>query len=233
MNWSIRDRSNCDRVARAMRESILVTFVVAIAGLALADDSPPSKWDFDDAAVGQLPKDWTAAKSGDGEGSVWKIVKDADAPSGSQALAQTAASPGSMFNLCVADKVSLADVEITVSFKAVQGKIDQGGGLVWRYADPNNYYIARMNPLEDNYRLYKVVDGKRMQLATKEKLKAPAGEWHTLTVRMKGDRIECLLNGKQQLEAKDDTFTKPGKVGLWTKADAQTYFDSLRVGPPK
>ena len=36
-----------------------------------------------------------------------------------------------------------------------------------------------------------------------------------------------LLNGKKQLEAKDGTFAKPGKFGLRTKADAQTYFDSL------
>ncbi len=81
--------------------------------------------------------------------------------------------------------------------------------------------------LGDNVRLYKVVDGKRMQLATKEGLKAPAGEWHTLSIRMRGDAIECSLNGQQQLEAKDATFSKAGKIGLWTKADAQTNFDQL------
>jgi hypothetical protein len=44
---------------------------------------------------------------------------------------------------------------------------------------------------------------------------------------MKGDEIACLLDGKKQLEAKDDTFARAGKVGLWTKADAQTYFDDF------
>lgn len=68
-----------------------------------------------------------------------------------------------------------------------------------------------------------------MQLATKEGLEGPAGEWLTLAVRMKGDSIECSLNGKKQLEVKDDTFATPGKIGLWTKADAQTYFDSLNA----
>ena len=57
------------------------------------------------------------------------------------------------------------DVDLAVSFKAVAGKIDQGGGPVWRYKDAKNYYIARVNPLEDNYRLYKVVDGERIQFA--------------------------------------------------------------------
>src|SRR5205807_2813595 len=123
-------------------------------------------------------------------------------------LAQTTDDRNALFNLCVADEPSLKDVEAMVSFKAVKGQKDQGGGLVWRYQDANNYYVARINPLEDNYRFYKVVAGKRIQLATKEDLKAPAGQWHTLKVTMKGSDIECSLNGKQYLEAKDTTFTK-------------------------
>ncbi len=115
------------------------------------------------------------------------------------------------------------------AFKAVRGKIDQGGGLVWRYQDAKNYYVARMNPLESNYRVYKVVDGKRTQLGTKEDVKIPAGEWHVLKIEQTGEQIECWLDGKKYLEVKDDTFTKAGRVGLWTKADAQTRFDDLRM----
>jgi hypothetical protein len=115
----------------------------------------------------------------------------------------------------------------------VRGKTDQGGGLVWRYVDADNYYIARMNPLESNYRLYKVVNGKRTQLVTKEDLKVPVGQWHVLAVTMKGDQIECSLDGKKYLEAKDSTFPMAGKVGLWTKADAQTNFDDFSVAVPK
>ena len=74
------------------------------------------------------------------------------------------------------------EIEVRVAFKAVRGKKDQGGGIVWRYQDANNYYVARMNPLEDNYRVYQVVAGERIQLATKEDLKVPVGEWHTLKV---------------------------------------------------
>ena len=134
-----------------------------------------------------------------------------------------------MFNLCVARDTSFKDVALAVSFKAVKGNTDQGGGLVWRYLDANNYYVARMNPLEDNFRLFKVVNGKRLQIASKDSLEVPAGTWHKMTVTMKGDQIECTLNGKKYLEAKDGTFKKAGRVGLWTKADAQTYFDDLSV----
>ena len=72
-------------------------------------------------------------------------------------LAQTSAGPKALFSLCVADDTSFQNVEASVAFKAVQGKEDQGGGIVWRYQDANNYYVARMNPLEDNFRVYKVV----------------------------------------------------------------------------
>ena len=98
-----------------------------------------------------------------------------------------------------------------------------------RYQDNNNYYIARMNPLEDNFRVYKVVAGKRMQLQTREDLKVKAGEWRKLKIEMDGDHIQCYLDGEKYLDARDNTFPDAGKVGLWTKADAQTYFDELKI----
>jgi len=180
--------------------------------------------------VGKVAKGWTAAKTGKGEGSVWKVVADDTAPSKTgYVLAQTAEGPRPLFNLCVADDTNYKDVEVSVAMKAVAGKVDQGGGPVWRYQDADNYYIARYNPLETNYRLYKVVSGKRIQLATKEGLDQPAGKWITLKVEHEGDAIQCYLDGKKLLEAKDSAIQKPGKVGLWTKADAQSHFDNLEV----
>ena len=207
--------------------------ILLIAGVVTADEPKAITFDFKSDKIGSIPKGWSVAKTGKGEGSVWKVVEDKTAPKGSKVLAQTAASPSTVFNLCVVDEAAFSNVEVTVSFKAVKGNNDQGGGIVWRFADANNYYVVRFNPLEDNYRLYKVVDGKRIQLATKEGLKAPASEWHTLGIQMKGDAITCLLKGKKQLEAKDDTFTKAGKVGLWTKADAQTSFDDFQARESK
>ena len=179
--------------------------------------------------VGELPPGWFAAKTGEGPGSVWKVVEDATAPSGGKALAQTSAEgPKKLFNLCVAKKTSFRDLELTVAFKAVAGRIDQGGGLVWRYADANNYYVARMNPLENNYRVYKVVAGKRTQLATAD-MKIDAARWHTLRIVHVGKHIECYFDGRRYLDVKDDTFSKAGKIGLWSKADARTHFADLRA----
>ena len=205
----------------------VVACVFFSAAAAFADEN--EKWTFEDAKVGALPEGWSSAKTGKGEGSVWKVRKDKSAPAGANVLTQTSsAGPNPLFNLCVADKSNYKDVNLTVSFKALTGKIDQGGGPVWRYKDANNYYIARMNPLEDNFRVYKVVDGRRRQLDSSN-VKASAGKWHTIRIVHKGNQIQCYLNGKLHLGVKDDTFTDAGKIGLWTKADAVTSFDKLSV----
>jgi hypothetical protein len=199
------------------------------AFLFMAADAPQNNLlNLETTPLGKLPPGWIAAKTGEGLGSVWKVVEDTTAPGG-KALAQTsAAGPSPLFNLCVAEKTNLLDVDLQVSFKAVAGKIDQGGGPVWRYKDAKNYYIARMNPLEDNYRLYKVVDGKRTQLGSVD-VKAAAEKWHSLRIVQKGNRIQCYLNDKLEMDFKDETFQQAGKIGLWTKADAQTYFAGLKI----
>jgi hypothetical protein len=213
-----------------MRRLLTVSAIALLCAALAAAESKTQTFPFRKDDLGKVPAGWKADKTGQGDGSVWKLVADETAPSkGGLALAQTAESPGAMFNLCVAEETKFRDVEISVAFKAVEGKKDQGGGVVWRYQDANNYYIARMNPLEDNYRVYKVVDGKRIQLETEEGVKVPVKEWHTLKVKMTGNRIECFLDGKKLLDARDDTFKTPGKVGLWTKADARTYFDEFKV----
>jgi hypothetical protein len=114
-----------------------------------------------------------------------------------------------------------------VKLRAVAGEIDRGGGLVWRAKDSKNYYIARYNSLEDNFRVYKVQDGKRTMFRGE---KVPGDEkWHTLRVTMAGPKITCFFDGKQYLEAEDATFAGAGMIGLWSKADAQSYFDDLTV----
>lgn len=209
--------------------------LLAFGGAVLyAGDDKAAAVRFNKSDVGKVPAGWTVAKTGNGEGSVWKVVEDDTAPSKSGcALAQTAESPSSVFNLCVRDAGTYQDVELIVDFKARAGKRDQGGGFVWRYQDHNNYYVCRMNPLEDNYRVYKVVNGKRSAEFQDAHAKVPVGEWHTLKVKMVGDRIECFLDGKKYLDVKDASITEAGKVGLWTKADAQTSFDNFKVGNPR
>ena len=141
-----------------------------------------------------------------------------------------AINEGSCYNLLVLNKIGYKDFSATVKIKAISGEEDQGGGLVWRYIDKDNYYIARYNPLENNFRLYRVVDGSRKQLESVDS-DIKQGEWFTMTIEMKGNKIICSLNGKKLIETTDDTFKSAGLIGLWTKADAITYFDDLKIKP--
>src|SRR5437868_1552081 len=181
---------------RTMRWTTVVVFA-ALAGTVLwAEEDKERTFKFSKDDVGKVPAGWKAEQTGKGEGSVWKVVEDETAPSKSGlALAQTAKSPGGVFNICVAQDTNFKDVELSVSFKAVAGDEDQGGGFVWRYQDNNNYYICRMNPLEDNYRVYHVVNGKRIQIGGKEGIKVPVGEWHKLKVEVKSKKMTGELDG--------------------------------------
>jgi hypothetical protein len=217
------------------RGFVLIAVIASLAwlgGALLAQTAKPLAVVFDKATEGKTPTGWSVAYTGKEKGSEWKVVADPTTPSKSGfALAQVAKSPNATFNLAVLDTSEFGDLEIDVAFKAVKGEVDQGGGVVWRYLDANNYYICRMNPLENNFRYYRVVDGIRKQLGSKGDLTIKAGSWHRIKVQAVGKKITCWLDGDKLLEGEDDTFLKPGKVGLWTKADAQTYFDDLKVTP--
>jgi hypothetical protein len=180
---------------------------------------------FDRATPGDMPSG-VSALSGE-----WKIAADDSAPSPRNAFVMTTAAAKQPYNLALLDDVKLAGVEASVKFRAIAGEIEQGGGLVWRAKDAQNYYLARWNPLANNVRLFKVLDGEPIQLAS-ETVHAGAG-WHELKIQAKGEQLRVWLDGHSRLSAKDGSFREAGKVGLWTKADAQTAFDDLKVAATK
>jgi len=189
--------------------------------IGLAAQTSEKAWNFDADKQGGIPEGFTVVL-GD-----WKIVADPDAPSRPGVLAQLAKNFGSTFNLILVSGTNNKNVDISVKMKAVAGKEDQGGGLAWRVRDSNNYYVARYNPLEDNYRVYRVGQGRRIQLQNAD-IKHSDG-WHTLRVTMEGDHIQCYYDGGKYLDVQDSAFQVAGKIGLWTKADAQSHFDDLTM----
>ncbi|MEE9219550.1 MAG: hypothetical protein V3U98_10845 [Acidobacteriota bacterium] len=208
---------------RAVRWGVVALFfAVAIHTREVADTSIETWW-FDKDHLGRVAVGWVEVTG------TWQVVADPTAPSTRNVFAQVSKEhSGSYFNVAIANELSLKEVVISVQLRAIAGQEDQGGGPVWRYQDIKNYYVARHNPLEDNYRVYKVVDGRRIQLGSAD-LKASRADWHDLTITMTGDLIRCFFDVKKYLEVKDGTFQEAGKVGLWTKADAQTHFNNFRV----
>lgn len=183
-------------------------------------------FNFENETEGKLPAGFSAAATGSAKSIKWSVVND----NGNKVAAQQAINEGSCYNLLVLDKTGYKDFTASVKIKAISGEEDQGGGLMWRYIDKDNYYIARYNPLENNFRFYRVVNGSRKQLESVDS-DIKQGEWFTMTVEMKGNKINCSLNGKKLIEAEDGTFKSAGLIGFWTKADAVTYFDELTIKP--
>jgi hypothetical protein len=217
------DRVNCCTPIREKEVRMRLRYWLAVLLLASGVLAAGQSSNFDQDPTGKLAPGWTNASG------TWQVVADPTAPSKPNVLAQVSKDhTGSYFNVAVADQPSLKDVTISVRSRGVTGREDQGGGPVWRYRDLRNYYIARHNNLEDNYRVYKVVNGRRIQIGSAD-LKAATGTWHALKVTMTGNHIQCFFDGKKYLDVKDDTFKDAGKAGLWTKADAQTHFDDFQV----
>ena len=187
-------------------------------------------YDFEDVKLGKIPKTWFIdATNRDVKLPKWEVIEDKSAPSPSHVLhlRETDAS-GSTFNLCYIKDMAFLDGELHVSFLSLSGNEDQGGGIMWRVLDSENYYVARFNPLEDNFRLYYVKDGYRRMLKS-ARVSLSKNSWHTMKIIQNKNHYKVYLDGVKYLEGYDNTFVKSGGVGVWTKADALTSFDDFFI----
>jgi Domain of Unknown Function (DUF1080) len=219
-----------------MKVLFIVLAFIFVAAVWVWSESKTIQFDKDPAAA--PPADFATALTGKGKPGNWKIVADPSAPSKPNVLAQTDADTTSYrFPVCIYNQITVKDVDVSVKFKPISGKEDQAAGIVWRYKDANNYYIARANALEGNVVMYKVQNGKRSDLKPRDagmlaygvKTSVPSGQWSTLRITAKGNSFEVYLNNKKQFDVDDSTFPDAGKIGVWTKADSVTYFDDLQI----
>ena len=145
---------------------------------------------------------------------------------------------GADFGWAVLVASSLRDGFVEVRFKPLAGREDQAGGVVWRWRDAGNYYVARANALEGNVVAYKVVGGRRSPIAPlgtpRSTYGVPAevasGTWHTLRVEFRGSESTVIYDGRRLFTVSDETFREPGKIGVWSKADSITEFQQPQHG---
>lgn len=186
---------------------------------------------FDTEAIGRMPAGWSAAMTAGGAAPRWEVRKDQSAPTQPYVLAQTSNDAAdNRAPLAIFNGMNLRDVDVSVRIKPVSGREDQAGGLVWRYRDQNNYYLARENARTKNVAIFKVENGARRQITDISHNILP-NTWSILKVSVRGNRFQVYVNHRRILQGEDKTFNGPGKVGLWTLADSVTYFDDFRVNP--
>ena len=178
---------------------------IAIAAFAAGANAEISNFDKDH--VGALPGDWIAGVTGSGKPH-WTVESDASAPSAPNVLKQSGSGD---FPWCVRRGVSIANGFVEVKFKPLAGREDQAGGVVWRWKDGNNYYVARANALENNVSLYYTENGRRKTI---KYVDAPVGgnRWHTLRVEFQDTKIRVVLDGKAYIEQDDSHLVGSGSV---------------------
>ena len=160
----------------------------------------------------------------------WEVRKDQTAPSPPYVLAQTSSDPADdRFPLAILDGVTLRDGEVSVRIKPVAGREDQGGGLVWRYVDENNYYFVRANAMNKTVAVFRVQNGQRKAIQPGVKHDFPMNEWSILKITARGNRFQVYVDHRRVMEGQDSVFAAAGRVGLCTVADSVMYFDDFRV----
>jgi hypothetical protein len=213
-----------------MNRRVLILAAASAAAATRGAAQPSTAIALANAQLGQLPPEFRVALTGRGAPPAWSVVDDASVSPG-RVLAQTSTDQTDYrFPLAIYDGVAAKDVEVTVRFKAIAGRIDRAGGIAVRLTDADNYYVVRANALEDNVNFYHVVRGSRRQVRGVD-TKVASDQWHTLSIKAVGDQFTIGFNDRALFTVTDRTIANAGKVALWTKADSVTRFDALTIRP--
>lgn len=198
--------------------------------------------DFDSMKLGAMPKDWSTAITHRGDPGRWEIIPDPTAPSRPNVLAQLAPDRNRFrFALALYDKAYCKNGDLSVDLKLVGGKFEQTAGLIWRYQDPNNYYVLQVSANEDTIGIFKIVDGKGLPIARLApglkaflvKHRIDPQEWNVLRVSFHDTQMTVFFDHRKVMDAEDAALLKPGKTGVWTKGDTVAYFDNFRIDKKK
>ena len=180
-------------------------------------------WDFDDLPAGRPPAGFTFAGVRE-EPNPWVILRD-----GTNNVLGLLHPAGSGSRLAVVEGTSLTNLSLSVRARFVDGR--RSAGLVWRYRDADNYYLASLDLRQQDLRVYRVVRGNRTRLDDEDDLELDPAAWHLLKIEHRGTRMRLWIDGVPVSDARDRNNETAGAVGLWTTDDSVVWFDDLSVGP--
>jgi len=238
---------------QAMRSIAIMNVSMAVGLTAAALAASAVTLDFSGETVGAEPKTvvpvvgfWTIGDDGGNkvlvvDGRQWKegqatanIADKARALYGERyAEFLDSVQAYAYFPYAVAQGIdNFTDGQITMRFKPISGRIDQGAGILFNLKPNGDYLTVRANALENNLVLWQFVRGKRSSVKWVRNTPTPTGQWHTLRVTVKGTNVEGFLDDKPYLQ---HMLSAPvsGRVGVWSKADSHMYIDDFRVEPAR
>jgi hypothetical protein len=212
-------------------------FIWLLGGVVLGSvHAAEMRFNFSDFPLGEAPTNFQSVLVGGGRPTAWKILMD-EAPSAFAPLTARAANTASRpvmaqtsmdgsderFPILLLSGEIFRSFKFTTRIKMVDGLTEQMAGVVFRFQNASNYYVARASALGKNVRFYKVVNGLRSD-PIGPAVALGIGTWHTLAVQCEGNQISIFFDDKPIIPALgDNTFTE-GRLGFVTKSDAVSYF---------
>jgi hypothetical protein len=193
---------------------------------------------FDTVAPEAPPPYWSTVHTHSGPLGDWVVRRDPSAPSRPNVLSQIArAGARYEFEIAVFDKVLCRDGDLSAKIRLRSGPGSKTAGLVWRYQDPNNFYMLHLSADQRNVVLFRVQRGKAEEIpvrgARPGSFGVPhdvrSGVWYLARVVFRGPRVRVFLGNRLLFDATDNAILRGGKTGLWTKGSTVASFDDFRI----
>jgi hypothetical protein len=203
-------------------------FRVVLVLLSVAGATPAAAQYVLPLATGDGRVGCTQGMTGIGRPQNWQAVRDAGGLGGWALSEVTGDATDLHFPFCIDTQIAPRDFDATMRFKIISGTHEQAAGLMFRARDATDYLVARASALDGTVKLYRILGGRRSQLATAQ---APVKTeiWSELRVVAIKDRIEVSLDGKTTLSFTDRSAPQPGTMGVWVQSDSRVLFGSLLV----
>ncbi|ABM27590.1 PEP/pyruvate-binding domain-containing protein [Nitratidesulfovibrio vulgaris] len=133
------------------------------------------------------------------------------------------------FPLAICQESRMADGSLRLHVRPEGGRMDRAGGLAFGIRNAGNYFVLRLNAVENNVILFEFVNSRRVRLERVD-VRIRSGTWAELGVDICGKTVRCLLDGVPLFETVL-RITPYGYAGLWTKGDSVTLFRDFTVEP--
>ncbi|HEX3939772.1 MAG TPA: hypothetical protein VHX43_19905 [Xanthobacteraceae bacterium] len=177
---------------------------------------------------GSDPDGCTPALSGFGGPPHWQVRVERYLPDGKGLIEASHIPLPNRFPLCIADQPVAKNAEVQLPFVAHDGGVAQTAGVVLRFADPQDFYVAEADALANRVRFISIVNGERREIVSRA-LPIALGQAHTLKVKADGETFGVALDGVPLFTAHDGGLISAGRFGVRSRADSRTVFGDLYV----